>query len=276
MINAPERQTTGAEQTAVPDVSIVIPTFNRATLLPRAIDSALSQTASVEVIVVNHGSTDGTDDVVASYRDRVRYVRRDEDFGPHFCWLDGALHARSEFVHLQFDDDWIEKDFVSRCMSVLNDDAGFAFSCANIVDSATEEVLAVEFENWLPDSGTFPVKSIEKRVLKHLISPGAAIYRKQILMDALYQGRLPLSRADYHGVGPDCYVTLLSMLRYPKLGHVKTPLANFLAHDGSITIDAHSDPVRREKLKSAYAEVRRFYREMKFLRFVRRWTRYQP
>ena len=56
-----------------PLVSIVIPTFNRAAMLQKAIDSSLAQSHNVEVIVVNHGSTDNTDEVAFSYRDHIKY-----------------------------------------------------------------------------------------------------------------------------------------------------------------------------------------------------------
>jgi len=54
-------------------VSIVIPTFNRAEMLRKAIDSSLEQNYNVEVIVVNHGSDDHTDDVVATYGSQIKY-----------------------------------------------------------------------------------------------------------------------------------------------------------------------------------------------------------
>ncbi|WP_417271137.1 glycosyltransferase family 2 protein [Celeribacter sp.] len=254
-------------------VSVVIPTFNRADMLPTAIDSALAQDfENVEVIVVNHGSSDHTDEVAARYGDRIKYIKRDTDFGPHFCWLDGVMHATGDFVHLQFDDDWIETDFIKECMAVFTDTVGFAFSAAKVVDMGTGEIHQMSFDNWLPATGVYPNKKLERRILRSLISPGAAVYRKQILLDALYQGRLPLATSDYHGVGPDCFVTLLSMLRYPEIGYVKEPLASFLLHDGSITIDAFQDRAKKKKLKRAYKEVKRYYRELKVLRFFRRIT----
>lgn len=259
---------------AVP-VSIVIPTFNRAAMLPKAIDSALTQTFPVEVIIVNHGSTDDTDAVVAAYGDRVRYIKRADDFGPHFCWLEGVLHAKGDFIHLQFDDDWIEPEFVAECMKVLTDSAGFAFCCADIFNEETGAIQGTQFKNWLPTTGTYPCKQIEKLVLRELISPGAAVYRKQILLDALYQGRLPLAKAEYHGVGPDCFVTLLSMLRYHKVGFVRASLATFRAHDGSITIDASRENGKKLQIANAYNEVKIYYREMKFLRLLRRLTGYE-
>ena len=75
-------------------VSIVIPTFNRARLLPRAIDSSLAQTEPSEVIVCDHGSSDDTPAVAAAYGARIRYVRREQDQGPIVCWRDGVAPRR--------------------------------------------------------------------------------------------------------------------------------------------------------------------------------------
>jgi glycosyltransferase involved in cell wall biosynthesis len=63
----------------LPTVSIVIPTFNRATLLPESISSVLKQSYSnFEVIVVDDGSTDSTADIVNSFCDtRLIFVKQD-------------------------------------------------------------------------------------------------------------------------------------------------------------------------------------------------------
>ena len=57
-----------------PLVSVVLPTFNCAEYLPETLDSILGQTyANLEVLLVDDGSTDHTAEVIAPYRDRVRY-----------------------------------------------------------------------------------------------------------------------------------------------------------------------------------------------------------
>jgi len=58
-------------------ISVTIPTFNRAHLLGSAIDSVLRQTyRNFEIIVIDDGSTDGTEQMVARYGDKVRYFRQ--------------------------------------------------------------------------------------------------------------------------------------------------------------------------------------------------------
>ncbi len=61
---------------AAPAVAIVIPTYNRADLLPAAVDAALAQTAPCRIIVVDDGSTDDTEEVARRYGDRITYVKQ--------------------------------------------------------------------------------------------------------------------------------------------------------------------------------------------------------
>jgi glycosyltransferase involved in cell wall biosynthesis len=93
------------------DVSVVIPTYNRADLLPRAIDSALAQTAPpVEIIIVDDGSTDDTPAVVMRYAERhagrVRSLRIPNG-GVARARNAGIAAARSQWVALlDSDDEW--------------------------------------------------------------------------------------------------------------------------------------------------------------------------
>jgi glycosyltransferase involved in cell wall biosynthesis len=91
----------------MPTVTAIIPTYNRASLLHRAIDSVLGQTHPLhEVIVVDDGSLDETRQVVEKYGARVRYVRR-ENGGLAAARNTGVAHATSEWVaFLDDDDEW--------------------------------------------------------------------------------------------------------------------------------------------------------------------------
>ena len=61
----------------MPRVSIVIPTYNRADLLPFTLKSALEQTfADREIMVIDNASTDETPQLMAQYAGAVRYIRK--------------------------------------------------------------------------------------------------------------------------------------------------------------------------------------------------------
>ncbi len=91
-------------------VSVIIPTYNRAETLPRAIDSALDQTVEdLEVVVVDDGSTDETSSVLAEYDDpRVRPVVHATNQGANAARNTGIEHARGTYVaFLDSDDTWL-------------------------------------------------------------------------------------------------------------------------------------------------------------------------
>ena len=95
-----------------PLVSIVLPTYNRAYLLKRAIQSVLNQTyRNFELIVVDDGSTDNTKEVVEDFHDkRIRYVAHEKRRGANAARNTGIKLAEGEYVAFQDDDDiWLPR-----------------------------------------------------------------------------------------------------------------------------------------------------------------------
>ncbi len=93
-------------------VSVVIPTYNRAELVERAVRSALSQTYSdLEVIVVDDASTDDTGDRLKTLQDndqRVRYIRHDLNRGAQAARNTGIRVSNGEYIaFLDSDDEWL-------------------------------------------------------------------------------------------------------------------------------------------------------------------------
>ena len=92
-----------------PKVSVIIPTYNRAHLVGRAIQSVLNQTyQDFEIIVVDDGSTDNTEEVVKSFYDkRIRYIRHKENKGGGAARNTGIKAAHGEYIAFQdSDDEW--------------------------------------------------------------------------------------------------------------------------------------------------------------------------
>ena len=93
-----------------PLVSIVIPVYNGANYVSEAIESALKQTyKNIEVIVVNDGSTDNTEEIVKSYGNKVRYFYK-ENGGTSTALNLGIKNMRGEyFSWLSHDDMYYPK-----------------------------------------------------------------------------------------------------------------------------------------------------------------------
>jgi glycosyltransferase involved in cell wall biosynthesis len=91
----------------VPQVSVVISTYNRKGLLPIALRSALGQRdVDHEVIVVDNGSTDGTAQLLAAWSDpRLRIIRNETSLGSVGGRNTGLVHAEGEWVGMLDDDD---------------------------------------------------------------------------------------------------------------------------------------------------------------------------
>lgn len=93
----------------MPQVSIVMPLYNKGLLVKRAIDSIRNQTLSDwELIVVNDGSTDESPALAASYADpRIRLLHQANQ-GPGAARNTGIAAARSQWIaFLDADDEWL-------------------------------------------------------------------------------------------------------------------------------------------------------------------------
>lgn len=96
--------------TKAPQVSVVIPTYNRAHILGRAIASVLGQTyTDLELVVVDDGSTDGTASLMQGFSDpRLRYVPQPQNRGVSAARNRGIAEARGEWLaFLDSDDEWL-------------------------------------------------------------------------------------------------------------------------------------------------------------------------
>ena len=122
-----------------PKVSVIIPTHNRAALLPRAVKSALSQTLEdIEVIIIDDASTDDTRQIIAAFHDpRVRCIRHEMNQHLATTRNTGIANARGEYVALLDDDDELLPNALEELSALLDaspPDAGLAYGLTILVD----------------------------------------------------------------------------------------------------------------------------------------------
>ena len=94
-----------------PTVSVIIPTYNRAHLVGRAIKSVLNQTyRDFEIIVVDDGSTDNTKDIIKEFQKkdkRIKYIPYEKNKGGSAARNTGIKAAKGEYIaFLDSDDEW--------------------------------------------------------------------------------------------------------------------------------------------------------------------------
>lgn len=112
-------------------VSVVIPTYNRAHLIKRSAMSVLNQTYSnLELIIVDDGSTDNTEDVVKSINDnRVIYIKQSNQ-GACAARNNGIDHAKGEFIAFQDSDDVWHEDKLEKQLKCLKETGADICFCA--------------------------------------------------------------------------------------------------------------------------------------------------
>jgi hypothetical protein len=99
--------------------SVVIPTYNRAALIGRAVNSVLEQSEwCQEILVVDDGSTDGTQDVVRAMGGKVRLVLQ-EHGGPSRARNTGVREAAADWIAFLDSDDVWYKDHLPRIAEAI-------------------------------------------------------------------------------------------------------------------------------------------------------------
>jgi glycosyltransferase involved in cell wall biosynthesis len=106
-----------------PRVTVFIPTYNRAGLLPHAIESALAQTyPDFRLEISDNASTDETPEIVARYDDpRIAYVRQPQNLGllgNHNQFLE---HVRTEYALILPDDDLMYPELLEKTVQALDE-----------------------------------------------------------------------------------------------------------------------------------------------------------
>ncbi len=124
---------------ASPRLSIVAPTFNRAHMLPRFLDSMRSVKSDCEILIVDNASTDNTRALAAAIsaeEPRVRYVRNSENIGVIANYNIAMELTRGEYVCCMGDDDAALPGNFERKLALLdaNPQVGLVYSLWHRMD----------------------------------------------------------------------------------------------------------------------------------------------
>ncbi|WP_299285168.1 glycosyltransferase [uncultured Mucilaginibacter sp.] len=128
----------------MPKVSIIIPTFNRAAYLKKAIESIFLQDyTDYEIIVTDNSSTDNTEEVIKSFHDdRIVYQRNDENVGITNNHNIALKLCKGEYIHIFSDDDIMLQGCIRKKVAVLDSfpTVGVVHSDIKIIGSDDEVI----------------------------------------------------------------------------------------------------------------------------------------
>jgi len=139
---------TGESKMSMPAISVVIPTYNRAIPVTRAVQSVLSQSMiSAEIVVVDDGSTDDTEESLSPFMDQIRYIKT-KNCGVSAARNRGIIEASGEWIaFLDSDDFWdaeklrlqlraVTQTGATVCFCVSVNEDGFPVDDLQVMDPA--------------------------------------------------------------------------------------------------------------------------------------------
>lgn len=129
-------------------LSIIVPVYNLEDYISRTLDSLLSIRFfhDYEIIVVNDGSTDGSEAVIAGYQEKSDKIRlfTIENGGVSNARNVGIRHAQGQYITFMDGDDTVEPDFYEKAVAEL-DAGGYDFVQGNYREVYEDRVIPCIF-----------------------------------------------------------------------------------------------------------------------------------
>lgn len=212
-----------------PLVTVLVPTHNRAHYLAVAIESVLLQThAKFELIIVDDGSTDNTENVVDGYQDpRIRYIYQ-QNSGRSAARNLGISLARGDYIAFLDDDDLFEPDKLQRQVQYMEAEPtiDLVASGATLIDAN-----GVQRGVWEPWKAV-PELEFVRCLLECPLQPSCVICRRQTL-DTMSEWFDPTLR-----LAEDKDLFLRLMLAGKRLRWMPALLTQYRIHDSNSQKDS--------------------------------------
>ena len=127
-------------------VSVIIPTYNRANLLPRSIESVLNQTyKNIELIIVDDKSTDNSLSIIKKYlkKDgRVKLIQHNKNYGGSIARNTGIKNSKGKYIAFQdSDDEWLPNKLELQIQELLENKKIDVVSCGVIYHNQDSKIV---------------------------------------------------------------------------------------------------------------------------------------
>lgn len=210
-----EKENTIMKATSNPPlVSVIIPAYNCEKYIENAIDSALIQQVSLEIVIINDNSTDNTEQLIQPYLEKysnIRYMKNKKNLGASGSRNFGIQQAYGKYIAFLDADDWWETDKLKKQLEVMKKE--------NVVLCSTARALVSP--DGTPMNKVIPVTNeiTYKTLLKHnCINCSSVLVLKDVALE------FPMEHEDSH----EDYITWLKILKkYDRAYGINEPLLNY-------------------------------------------------
>lgn len=175
------------------EISVIIPSYNHARYIERAVSSVLSQThEDLELIIVDDGSTDHSLQVLGEIHDSRMKVLEQPNLGAHAAINNGLREARGDYLSILNSDDYYAPERLEKIITVLKNhpEIGLASSHLKIIDE-NDLTLGIKHgyqdcEPWLldhPESSFRAAESLKDALLteNYLATTSNFMFPRRIL-----------------------------------------------------------------------------------------------
>lgn len=208
-------------------VSVIVPVFNRQDIVGRALDSILAQSyRPIEVLVVNDGSTDGTQQILDGYASRVPdlfTVLWQPNAGPAIARNRALRQARGEFIaFLDSDDVWLPSKLELQ-LPLLTPGVGLVYSAVQEIDSSGGVLRTVHCEKGMRGD----------------------IYRHLLVRNRMTGGTVVVTRSALEAVGAfdenlraaENWDLWIRISRAFEVDYLDVPLLQYVYHEDRLSLD---------------------------------------
>jgi glycosyltransferase involved in cell wall biosynthesis len=211
-----------------PLISVILPVYNAEKFLEESINSILGQTyTNLEVIIINDGSTDGSQSIINSYSDdRIVCIQQQQNKGL-IASLNNAIHiAKGDFIVRMDADDIAFKNRIQLQVQYLIENPSIAIVAAHAI--FFEEDINKPIANWELDLVTNTPEEIKKALIwENCIIHSSVCMRKEIAKSLLYDP----AQKNYE----DYDFWLRAIANHLNIAKINEPLLYYRVQSNSIT-----------------------------------------
>lgn len=165
-------------------ISVIVPVYNVKSYLKKCIESILNQTYSnLEIILVDDGSTDGSNEVCKYFErldSRIRLIEK-ENGGLSSARNAGLEVAKGDYISFIDSDDWIEKDFIENLLFLLEKYNADISQCSFVRDNGTRAPKIYKDTTSKVISGKEALKNLyNRRTYLNTVVMWNKLYKKKI------------------------------------------------------------------------------------------------